>query len=55
MFSLPVANWWRLFIWLGIGFIIYFSYSRNHTVMAKIRAKDSANAEAASAIQPEEA
>jgi len=38
MFSLPVANWWRLFVWLGIGFVIYFAYGRRHSVMAKSRA-----------------
>ncbi len=38
MFSLPVANWWRLFAWLGIGFVIYFAYGRRHSVMAKARA-----------------
>jgi APA family basic amino acid/polyamine antiporter len=37
MFSLPVENWWRLFIWLGIGFVIYFSYGRRHCVTARIR------------------
>jgi APA family basic amino acid/polyamine antiporter len=37
MFSLPVENWWRLIIWLLIGFIIYFLYGRNHSVMAKER------------------
>jgi APA family basic amino acid/polyamine antiporter len=35
MFSLPVENWWRLIIWLLIGFVIYFSYGRYHSVMAK--------------------
>jgi APA family basic amino acid/polyamine antiporter len=39
MFSLPVDNWWRLFVWLMIGFIIYFLYSRKHSVMAKMRAE----------------
>ncbi len=39
MFSLPVENWWRLFIWLALGFVIYFSYSRFHSVMAKERAR----------------
>lgn len=38
MFSLPVANWWRLFAWLGLGFVIYFAYGRSHSVMAKSRA-----------------
>jgi APA family basic amino acid/polyamine antiporter len=35
MFSLPPENWYRLLIWLGLGMIIYFGYSRHHSVMAK--------------------
>jgi APA family basic amino acid/polyamine antiporter len=35
MFSLPVGNWYRLIIWLGIGFVIYFGYGRHHSVMSK--------------------
>jgi APA family basic amino acid/polyamine antiporter len=31
MFSLPAANWYRLFGWLLIGFVIYFAYSRHHS------------------------
>ncbi|HEY0591452.1 MAG TPA: amino acid permease, partial [Thermoanaerobaculia bacterium] len=31
MFSLPAANWWRLFVWLGIGFLIYFGYGKKHS------------------------
>jgi APA family basic amino acid/polyamine antiporter len=34
MFSLPVGNWYRLIIWLLIGFVIYFFYGRKHSVMA---------------------
>ena len=37
MFSLPAENWLRLFVWLFIGFLIYFGYSRRHSVMAKSR------------------
>jgi len=37
MFSLPAENWWRLFIWLGLGFLIYFGYSRKHSVLARMR------------------
>jgi APA family basic amino acid/polyamine antiporter len=37
MFSLQVENWWRLIIWLLIGFVIYFSYSRKHSIMARVR------------------
>jgi APA family basic amino acid/polyamine antiporter len=31
MFSLPAANWVRLFVWLVIGLIIYFFYGRHHS------------------------
>ena len=34
MFSLPAANWLRLFVWLAIGLVIYFTYSRHHSVLA---------------------
>jgi len=40
MFSLPVENWFRLGIWLGIGLLIYFLYSRKRTVMAKLREEE---------------
>ena len=33
MFSLPAENWWRLLIWLGLGLVIYYAYSRHHSVM----------------------
>jgi basic amino acid/polyamine antiporter, APA family len=42
MFSLPGQNWLRLFVWLAIGFVIYFSYGRFHSVLAKKRAKSDA-------------
>ncbi|HET6897353.1 MAG TPA: amino acid permease [Vicinamibacteria bacterium] len=35
MFSLPAENWYRLVIWLALGMLIYFGYSRHHSVMAK--------------------
>jgi APA family basic amino acid/polyamine antiporter len=37
MFSLPAENWVRLGIWLALGLIIYFAYSRHHSVLAKGR------------------
>lgn len=40
MFSLPAANWWRLFVWLAIGFAIYFGYGRRHSVLARMREKE---------------
>ena len=38
MFSLPSANWLRLFIWMAIGVIIYFLYGRHRSVLARHRA-----------------
>ncbi len=36
MFSLPSENWLRLFVWLGIGFVIYFVYGRHHSVLGRM-------------------
>ena len=33
MFSLPKENWWRLLVWLLLGFAIYFSYGRKHSAL----------------------
>src|SRR5262249_2401048 len=35
MLSLPAANWWRLFGWLALGLVIYFSYGRYHSLLGK--------------------
>jgi APA family basic amino acid/polyamine antiporter len=35
MFSLPAANWLRLFAWLILGLVIYFSYGRHHSLLGK--------------------
>ena len=35
MFSLPPENWYRLVIWLAVGMLVYFGYSRHHSVMRK--------------------
>jgi basic amino acid/polyamine antiporter, APA family len=42
MFGLGVDNWLRLFVWLVIGLVIYFSYSRSHSHLAKANALDAA-------------
>ncbi len=33
MMSLPVGNWLRLIGWMILGLIIYFTYSRHHSVL----------------------
>jgi basic amino acid/polyamine antiporter, APA family len=43
MFSLPAENWLRLGVWLAVGFVIYFSYGRYHSVLAKQRAAKALN------------
>ena len=39
MFSLPAENWWRLIIWLALGFFIYFGYGRHHSVLQQAQAR----------------
>jgi basic amino acid/polyamine antiporter, APA family len=35
MSSLPIEAWYRLAIWLALGFIIYFTYGRKNSVINK--------------------
>lgn len=35
IFGLGKENWIRLGIWLAIGFVIYFGYSRRHSKLHK--------------------
>jgi APA family basic amino acid/polyamine antiporter len=35
MFGLPEDTWIRLFVWMAIGLVIYFTYSRYHSVLQK--------------------
>ncbi|MBM3811040.1 MAG: amino acid permease [Acidimicrobiia bacterium] len=35
MFGLGKENWTRLLVWLAIGLVIYFTYSRKHSLMRR--------------------
>jgi len=35
MLNLPAETWVRFGIWMAIGFVVYFLYSRTHSRMAK--------------------
>ncbi len=48
MFSLPAENWMRLFIWLGIGLVIYMFYGRHHSVLGREIARAAREKQAAS-------
>jgi APA family basic amino acid/polyamine antiporter len=33
MLGLPADTWLRLFVWMAIGLVIYFFYSRHHSLL----------------------
>jgi APA family basic amino acid/polyamine antiporter len=35
MFSLPVENWYRLLVWMALGFALYFAYGYRHSELRK--------------------
>ncbi len=41
MLALPFDTWLRLFVWLLIGFIIYFTYGRKHSTVQLQKAEQS--------------
>ena len=47
MTGLTVITWIRFFVWLAIGLLIYFTYSRRHSEFASVRANVAAEPPAA--------
>lgn len=43
MIHLPALTWWRFIIWMVIGLIIYFTYSRTHSLLSNKVSNPSAN------------
>jgi APA family basic amino acid/polyamine antiporter len=35
MYFLPLDTWIRLLVWMAIGLLIYFLYSRHHSVLQR--------------------
>ena len=50
MFSLPVANWYRLIAWMALGLVIYFSYGYKRSALA---AQTSARLSPEGAVAPD--
>lgn len=46
MLSLPFDTWMRLFVWLIVGMVVYFSYSRHHSRVQILRSGPAPGAEA---------
>ena len=42
MFNLPTVTWERFFIWMAIGLVVYFVYSRHHSRLQLATASDRA-------------
>jgi APA family basic amino acid/polyamine antiporter len=40
MLFLPLNTWFRLFLWLALGLIIYFAYGQRHSALARRLAAD---------------
>jgi APA family basic amino acid/polyamine antiporter len=36
MYGLPLDTWMRLIVWMAIGLVIYFAYSKSHSKLRKI-------------------
>jgi APA family basic amino acid/polyamine antiporter len=52
MASLPVETWLRFLVWLAIGLVIYFTYSRRHSEFAQQGSTSAGNATDRGAFLP---
>ena len=34
MANLPALTWWRFWVWMALGLVVYFAYARHHSVLA---------------------
>ncbi|WP_443096090.1 amino acid permease C-terminal domain-containing protein [Rothia koreensis] len=52
MMNLPLETWIRFVIWLALGIVVYFLYSRRHSRIGRNSAEDasSENPETAASI-----
>jgi APA family basic amino acid/polyamine antiporter len=37
MYSLPAESWIRLFIWMALGVVVYFSYGQKYSKIRELR------------------
>jgi APA family basic amino acid/polyamine antiporter len=43
MVSLPVGTWIRFVVWMGLGILVYFAYSRSHSRLGRTQRDEEAN------------
>jgi len=43
MLGLPIETWERLVIWLVVGLVIYFTYSRKHSKVQQMKSAAAAD------------
>ncbi len=44
MYALPLETWIRLFIWMAVGFVVYFTYGKRNSKLNKSNSESTPNA-----------